>query len=120
MVEPEGRLISTKFLLVSDTQGVYPLDPDSGSPFRDPLPDCDVLVHAGDMSSFGKEKEYTAFFQWLCGINAEVKIVIAGSQSFSSFMSYIPFRFPPITYLFFPSYRGGFFLLIRKFCCIFR
>ncbi len=77
----ERKIIPTKFLLISDTHDVYPSDTDSQSPFRNPLPGCDVLIHAGDMTDNGREAEYQKFLDWICKINAEVKIIIAGTKN---------------------------------------
>ena len=75
-----GDRIPTKFLLVSDTQDVFPTPIfDGTSPFYEPLAKCDVFIHAGDMSSYGRTEEYEAIVDWLKhDVKAEVKIVVAG------------------------------------------
>ena len=46
------------------------------------IPPGDVLVHAGDFSTRGREPEVVAFNEWLGGLPHRVKIVIAGNHDF--------------------------------------
>ncbi|KAI5305252.1 hypothetical protein KEM56_004905, partial [Ascosphaera pollenicola] len=77
--------VKTKFLIISDTHGQIPIsqlsdEPDNGSPFREPLPQADVLLHAGDLSFGGYEHEHVRTVQMLKSAQAELKIVIPGNH----------------------------------------
>jgi 3',5'-cyclic AMP phosphodiesterase CpdA len=56
---------------ISDTHGLHA----SG-----PIPDGDILVHAGDISSTGKFQEVAAAAQWLKSLPHRHKIVVAGNH----------------------------------------
>jgi hypothetical protein len=44
------------------------------------LPDGDVLVHAGDMTHFGKGRQLDDFNEWLGELPFRVKLVVAGNH----------------------------------------
>lgn len=46
------------------------------------LPKGDVILHAGDISYFGKEAEVLHFLQWFSGLPFKHKIFIAGNHDF--------------------------------------
>lgn len=46
------------------------------------LPKGDMLIHAGDVSSRGKENEVVAFLKWFAATDFAYKIFIAGSHDF--------------------------------------
>ena len=45
-----------------------------------PVPDGDVLIHAGDLSNRGTKPELERTFKWIEEADYEVKIVIAGQS----------------------------------------
>ena len=47
------------------------------------IPDCDVLVHAGDFTMAGTLGEVSKFADWMCALPAAYKIVIAGNHDFA-------------------------------------
>jgi Icc-related predicted phosphoesterase len=66
------------------------------------VPECDILIHAGDISNFNKSEHYDDFFPWFSSQPAKHKILIGGnhddildSQAKWVFLS----RFPDIIYL---------------------
>jgi predicted phosphodiesterase len=60
-----------RLVLLSDTHGYHA---------RLRVPDGDVLVHAGDFCSHGKEKEARSFARWLAAQPHAHKVVIAGNH----------------------------------------
>lgn len=61
------------FITISDTHGQHrSLD----------LPDGDVLIHAGDVSSRGTEYEIRSFLDWFERLDYKYKIFIAGNHDF--------------------------------------
>lgn len=46
------------------------------------VPECDVFVHAGDITDRGEDKTIRDFFDWLEEIKAKIKIVIGGNHDF--------------------------------------
>jgi hypothetical protein len=60
-----------RLVLLSDTHGFHD---------RLRIPDGDVLVHAGDFTTSGKETQVRAFAKWLKNQPHEHKIVIAGNH----------------------------------------
>ncbi len=46
------------------------------------LPKGDMLIHAGDVSSMGKESEILDFLKWFSDIDFQYKIFIAGNHDF--------------------------------------
>ena len=71
---------TTRFLLLSDTHNTSPLPSASPHAFRQPLPPCDVLLHAGDLTIRGGSKHYNEIIRWLSTSSAELKLVIAGNH----------------------------------------
>lgn len=72
--------VKTRILIISDTHST-PLAPTtSPRPFRQPLPPADVLIHCGDLTMYGLTSEYEATLDMLAGIEAKVKLVIAGNH----------------------------------------
>jgi len=71
----------TRFLIISDThnQELFP-STDSKHAFRHPLPECDVLLHCGDLTMTGKLKEYESQIRLMSSIPAQLKLVIAGNH----------------------------------------
>lgn len=51
--------------------------------YREPLPSCDVLLHAGDLTMSGKLQEYEKVIDFLSQADAELKIAIAGNHDTS-------------------------------------
>jgi Icc-related predicted phosphoesterase len=62
-----------KFICISDTHGQH---------HQLNIPQGDVLIHAGDVSSRGKEKEIVDFLSWFEHQKFEHKIFIAGNHDF--------------------------------------
>ncbi len=62
-----------KFVAISDTHGQHQ---------KLTLPDGDVLIHAGDISSRGLAVEVTQFLNWFAVQNFKYKIFIAGNHDF--------------------------------------
>lgn len=62
-----------KFVAISDTHGKHK---------NLILPEGDVLIHAGDVSSMGKESEVMAFLDWFSKTDFQYKIFIAGNHDF--------------------------------------
>lgn len=60
-------------VLISDTHGLH-------DQLR--LPPGDVILHAGDVSSRGTEKEIVKFLEWFESLNYPHKIFIAGNHDF--------------------------------------
>ncbi|SPJ85853.1 uncharacterized protein FTOL_11636 [Fusarium torulosum] len=72
-----SSLINTRFLIISDTHG---------SRFKDraePLERADVAIHCGDLTDDSKLHSFKEAIQLLKGINAPIKIIIAGNHDFS-------------------------------------
>ena len=62
-----------KFVAISDTHGKHQ---------KLSLPEGDVLIHAGDFSSMGKEYEIKDFLDWFSKTDFTYKILIAGNHDF--------------------------------------
>jgi Icc-related predicted phosphoesterase len=62
-----------KLVLISDTHNKHG---------RLSVPEGDFLLHAGDMSSAGRESEISEFNQWLGTLPHKHKILIAGNHDF--------------------------------------
>jgi hypothetical protein len=65
---------SVRFLIISDTH-------DAALPFK--LPDCDVLLHCGDITEDGSPESISKAIKELGRIKAELKLVIAGNHDIS-------------------------------------
>jgi len=46
------------------------------------VPECDLLLHAGDISGRGKDEEIISFLDWYANQSAECKVLIAGNHDF--------------------------------------
>lgn len=46
------------------------------------IPQVDVLVHAGDITSYGSRKEVASFLSWFTLQKSRYKIMIAGNHDF--------------------------------------
>ena len=44
------------------------------------IPQCDIIIHAGDFSMLGEEKECMDFFNWFAALPIQHKIVIGGNH----------------------------------------
>ncbi|ORY00389.1 Metallo-dependent phosphatase-like protein [Clohesyomyces aquaticus] len=76
--------IKTRFLIISDTHSaVLSTTTPDNVPFRPPLPRADVLLHCGDLTMLGHLHEYEKTLDMLGGIEAELKLVIAGNHDIS-------------------------------------
>lgn len=62
----------TRFVCISDTH--------SQKDFRHPIPDGDVLIHAGDFTMVGKKSEVKEFHDFITSQSHEHKVVIAGNH----------------------------------------
>lgn len=69
--QPAGTI---RIVCVSDTHGARP---------RCPVPDGDVLIHAGDFSKTGRLEEVSEFCAWLRSLPHARKLVIAGNHDLS-------------------------------------
>ena len=76
----------TRFVCVSDTHNT---SPETGA-FK--LPEGDVLIHAGDLTKQGSQTELRKALDWIEGANFEEKIVIAGTNGNSLYISLIIHR----------------------------
>ena len=63
----------TRVVCISDTHGQHR---------RVDVPDGDVLVHAGDLSGRGGEREVRAFAEWFGALPHPHKVVVAGNHDF--------------------------------------
>lgn len=69
------RLASARFLIVSDTH-------DSSSLYKS-HPECDVLLHCGDLTEDGSPKSISSAIKNLGAVRAELKLVIPGNHEIS-------------------------------------
>jgi Icc-related predicted phosphoesterase len=44
------------------------------------VPQCDILFHAGDFSTFGSRREFRAFAEWFAKQDAKYKVLICGNH----------------------------------------
>jgi Icc-related predicted phosphoesterase len=73
--------VKTRFLILSDTHSKQPFDSsDTEHAYRSPLPQADVLLHAGDLTMSGMQEEYQTQLEMLTEYPAELKIVIPGNH----------------------------------------
>ncbi|KAF2256869.1 ser/Thr protein phosphatase family protein [Trematosphaeria pertusa] len=82
---PLPSYIKTRILILSDTHSASPLQNASNThtAFRAPLPKADVLLHCGDLTMVGLMREYEQALEMLKGIEADLKLVIAGNHDIS-------------------------------------
>lgn len=71
--------IKTRILIISDTHSALP-DLDSPFPFSKPLPEADVAIHCGDLTSTGKLYQHERALTLLKSLPAPLKIVIPGNH----------------------------------------
>ena len=62
-----------KIVLISDTHGLH-------SKMTHPMPEGEVLIHAGDFTNVGSLVDVARFDQWLGSLDYKHKIVIAGNH----------------------------------------
>ncbi|KAL7923429.1 Metallo-dependent phosphatase-like protein [Trichoderma austrokoningii] len=97
-LDPSSPTIKTRILIISDTHTTVPQTKDDNSAdtddelskpgalihcatgFRSPLPEADVVLHCGDLSTRGKPDEIRKTFAMLRGLRAPLKLVIAGNH----------------------------------------
>jgi hypothetical protein len=72
---------TTRFMIISDTHNFEFGNAERyGGSFIQPTPECDVLLHCGDLTMIGGIQDYKKCIQMLGSINAELKLVIAGNH----------------------------------------
>lgn len=75
---------STRFMIISDTHNFQFGNAEKWQgAFRQPVPKVDVLLHAGDLTERGQLEEFRGAINMLSGIDAELKLVIAGNHDLS-------------------------------------
>ena len=68
-----------RIVCISDTHGLHKIMED-----LNPLPEGDVLIHAGDCTNIGKPNEVKEFIEWFMGIKGfDSKIFIAGNHDWA-------------------------------------
>lgn len=76
-----AKSVRTRLLIISDTHTASPLpSTDPTHAYRLPLPEVDILLHAGDITKVGYLIEYQAMFDMLKAAPAELKLVIPGNH----------------------------------------
>lgn len=60
----------TKIICVSDNHNNKPIN----------IPDGDILIHAGDLTSLGSEEEIITGLDWLASLKPELKIFVPGNH----------------------------------------
>ena len=71
---------TVRLVLVSDTHGHHLCEAHGHKHASPSIPDGDVLIHAGDFTSTGREGEVRDFNTWLGALPHQTKIVIAGNH----------------------------------------
>ncbi|CAO3615715.1 unnamed protein product [Cunninghamella blakesleeana] len=66
---------TTRFVCVSDTHGK--------TQFKFTIPDGDVFIHAGDLTRYGVEDEFTDTINWIGSLPHKIKIITAGNHDHS-------------------------------------
>lgn len=67
--------VQTRFLVISDTHG--------SEDFRTPLHPVDVAIHCGELTQESKLDQFRATLRFLKGLDAPLKLVIAGNHDFT-------------------------------------
>ena len=68
-----------RIVCISDTHGLHKIMED-----LNPLPEGDVLIHAGDCTNVGKPNEVKEFVEWFMNVKGfNTKIFIAGNHDFA-------------------------------------
>ncbi|PMD41333.1 ser/Thr protein phosphatase family protein-like protein [Hyaloscypha variabilis F] len=79
-----AETIATRFMIISDTHNFQFGNAEKWQgAFRQPVPKVDVLLHAGDLTQRGGLEAYRGVLNMLSGIDAELKLVIAGNHDLS-------------------------------------
>ncbi|KAG0650415.1 Metallophosphoesterase domain-containing 1 [Hyphodiscus hymeniophilus] len=79
-----GETITTKLMIISDTHCFQFGDAENvQGTFKKPLPKVDILLHCGDLTERGGLEAYKGVIRMLSGIDAELKLVIAGNHDVS-------------------------------------
>ncbi|RMZ90811.1 hypothetical protein DV736_g1947, partial [Chaetothyriales sp. CBS 134916] len=83
----QSNTVKTRILIISDTHNALPLNTHTDAhdnshlvPFKWPLPKADVLLHAGDLTSNGKDLQHERALELLTRIDASLKVVIPGNH----------------------------------------
>ncbi|ORZ11914.1 Metallo-dependent phosphatase-like protein, partial [Absidia repens] len=63
---------TTRFVCMSDTHGKIN--------FKFDVPDGDIFIHAGDLTRYGSENEYTPTINWIKSLPHKLKFVTAGNH----------------------------------------
>lgn len=75
------RTVKTRLLILSDTHSLKPFpNDDTQHAYRSPLPEADVLLHAGDLTMSGRKVEHQSQIEMLVQHPAELKIVVPGNH----------------------------------------
>lgn len=88
-----------KFLLLSDTHNQHKKIP------TDWFIPADAIIHAGDLTAYGRLEELEDFFKWYSSLDYEYKIFIAGNhdwgfmEKYEDVMKILDEKYPTITYL---------------------
>ena len=78
---PRRQTVKTRFIILSDTHTRIPFNADDAThAYRSPLPDADVLLHAGDLTMCGNYDEHQKTFSMLADHPAPLKIVVPGNH----------------------------------------
>ncbi|KAJ5678777.1 hypothetical protein N7462_007021 [Penicillium macrosclerotiorum] len=81
MAAAGNRVIKTRICMISDTHTAEPRPRlQSSYAYRSPLPEADILLHAGDLTKVGYSVEHAAMVEMLKAAKAELKLVIAGNH----------------------------------------
>ena len=72
--------VTTRILIISDTHSALPASSESGVPFRQPLTEADILLHAGDLTMNGRFDQHARAVELIKSHDAELKIVIPGNH----------------------------------------
>ena len=72
--------VNTRFLVISDTHNFESEEASGRSPFEQPLPRVDVLLHCGDLTHCGGSSSYRKALKLLGTFDAKLKIIIAGNH----------------------------------------
>ncbi|KAK5787869.1 hypothetical protein VI817_010366 [Penicillium citrinum] len=73
--------IKTRICMISDTHTTIPYAAsEKKHAFRNPLPEADILLHAGDLTKVGYRTEHEETVAMLKAAPAELKLVIAGNH----------------------------------------
>ncbi|RAL09814.1 uncharacterized protein BO97DRAFT_407360 [Aspergillus homomorphus CBS 101889] len=85
-MKPKSRTQPTQkttLLLLSDTHSLTPLprpESDQDTSFLAPLPESEILIHAGDLTKVSRRHEHLTTLAWLKSHPARLKLVIPGNH----------------------------------------